>query len=285
MLDLRTIARALGGEVTGGQVLAPGPGHSPRNRSMSVRLSPYAPDGFIAHSFAGDDWRTCRDHVRDRLGIDRETAPRRAQEPRQQARAPEPAEHATGPEKIAHALVLWREGVDPRGTIAEAYLNGRKLTLGADIAGSVLRWHPDARALLALFRNVLTGKPQAVSRTYLTPTGEKLTRKFLGPTKNAAVMLDAFDAVTAGLHIGEGVETCMSARQLDLRPAWALGSKGAIGAFPVLGGIEALTILEEPDAAAEAQACAARWHAAGREIYLNRAVDAKDLNDVLKGAL
>ena len=45
--DLRTIARALGGEVTGRQVLAPGQGHSARDRSLAVRLSNDAPDGFL----------------------------------------------------------------------------------------------------------------------------------------------------------------------------------------------------------------------------------------------
>jgi hypothetical protein len=50
----------------------------------------------------------------------------------------------------------------------------------------------------------------------------------------------------------------------------------------VLDGIEALTILVEPDAEKEALACAARWDAAGREVFLNRAVGGKDLNDVLR---
>jgi hypothetical protein len=36
--DLRRMATALGGEITGGQILCPGPGHSHRDRSLSVRL-------------------------------------------------------------------------------------------------------------------------------------------------------------------------------------------------------------------------------------------------------
>jgi hypothetical protein len=67
--DLRGLARALDGEVAGGQVLAPGPGHSLEDRSLSVRLSPDARDGFIVHSFSGDDPIACRDHVRARLGL------------------------------------------------------------------------------------------------------------------------------------------------------------------------------------------------------------------------
>ena len=37
-LDLRALASALDGEISGGQVLAPGPGDSRRDRSLSVRL-------------------------------------------------------------------------------------------------------------------------------------------------------------------------------------------------------------------------------------------------------
>src|SRR5260221_11944123 len=39
-LDLRAIARALGGEVSGRRVLAPGPQHSPKDRSLCVSLAP-----------------------------------------------------------------------------------------------------------------------------------------------------------------------------------------------------------------------------------------------------
>jgi hypothetical protein len=68
--DLRSVAHALGGEVCGAQVLAPGPVHSHTDRSLSVRLNANAPDGFVAFSFAGDNWRVCRDHIRERLGIE-----------------------------------------------------------------------------------------------------------------------------------------------------------------------------------------------------------------------
>ncbi|EYD77113.1 hypothetical protein Rumeso_01372 [Rubellimicrobium mesophilum DSM 19309] len=69
-LDVRSVAAALGGEVNGpDSVLAPGPGHGPKDRSLSVKLSADKPDGFTAHSFAGDDWRECRDHVAAKLGL------------------------------------------------------------------------------------------------------------------------------------------------------------------------------------------------------------------------
>src|SRR5262245_66600453 len=67
--DLQSLARALGGEVSSAQVLAPGPGHSAVDRSLSVALDPNAPDGFIVNSFAGDDPIRCKDYVREKAGL------------------------------------------------------------------------------------------------------------------------------------------------------------------------------------------------------------------------
>jgi hypothetical protein len=59
-----TLARALGGRAERRQVYAPGPGHSPGDRSLSILVSPNAPDGFfIIKSFAGDDTHKCRRYV------------------------------------------------------------------------------------------------------------------------------------------------------------------------------------------------------------------------------
>ena len=38
------------------------------DRSLSVRPSPTAPDGFIVHSHAGDDALACKDYVRSKIG-------------------------------------------------------------------------------------------------------------------------------------------------------------------------------------------------------------------------
>src|ERR1700730_18253955 len=69
MLTLESIARALNGEVTSGGVLAPGPNHTVKDRSLRVILSDTAPDGFAVHSFSSDDLMRCRDFVRERLGL------------------------------------------------------------------------------------------------------------------------------------------------------------------------------------------------------------------------
>ena len=73
----------------------------------------------------------------------------------------------------------------------------------------------------------------------------------------------------------------LAAWQLGLRPTWALGSCGAIAAFPVLSGVECMTLLAENDEASAraVTACASRWSAAGREVLVNRTLVGKDLND------
>jgi 5S rRNA maturation endonuclease (ribonuclease M5) len=69
MIDLRQIATALGGEISGNQALAPGPNHSAEDRSLSIKLDSSAPDGFLVHRFAGDDAIACKDYVRKKLGM------------------------------------------------------------------------------------------------------------------------------------------------------------------------------------------------------------------------
>ncbi len=73
-LDVRSLARSLGGEYggcdrIGPYLLAPGPGHSRIDRSLKVTVCSGLPDGFLVHSFAGDDLIQCRDHVRAVAGL------------------------------------------------------------------------------------------------------------------------------------------------------------------------------------------------------------------------
>jgi hypothetical protein len=67
--QLKSWAAALGGDVSGRDVLCPGPGHSAYDRSLSVTPSAAAPDGFLVHSFSGDDPIACKDYVRTKLDL------------------------------------------------------------------------------------------------------------------------------------------------------------------------------------------------------------------------
>jgi len=76
--------------------------------------------------------------------------------------------------------------------------------------------------------------------------GQKLGRTFFSAQSARA---QTRCGVLAGLNAAKGVETALAARRLGLRPARALGSAGAIAAFPVLLGVEYLTLLAENDEA------------------------------------
>jgi len=116
--SLHEIVRACGGVVAGGQALIPGPGHSPRDRSLSVMLSTTAPYGFLAFSYAGDPWEACRDHVTVKLGLDPDAWKTRShhQEPKPRQRT------APNDDNLGRARWLWNRRCPLEGTIGEAYL-------------------------------------------------------------------------------------------------------------------------------------------------------------------
>jgi len=289
---LQTIAHALRGEVSGCQVLAPGPGHSSRDRSLAVRPAQSAPDGLLIYSHSGDDWQSCRDYVLSRLRITGRWAferPDRSWLPK-----------ADGPAKgrIECAVSLWREGTEPRGTLVEKYLASRGLALAPELARRVIRFHAacpwrlDGRhiripAMLAVMRDVHTNQVTAVQRTALNQSGAKIGRMTLGQKTGAAIKVSADENVTMGLAIGEGLETVLSAMQLNFSPAWAVGDANNMRSFPILSGIGCLTIIIDNDEIGTGQRaaleCSSRWTQAGREVC--RIIPdrrGEDINDVVR---
>jgi hypothetical protein len=78
--SVHQIVAKLGGQVTGpDKCSVPGPGHSAKDTSLSITIAPTAPDGFIVYSHAGDDDIECKDWVREKLGLPRWTAQRKAE--------------------------------------------------------------------------------------------------------------------------------------------------------------------------------------------------------------
>jgi putative DNA primase/helicase len=190
----------------------------------------------------------------------------------------------------SQALDLWNEAVPLTGTLADTYLRSRAIVIDDPLAHA-LRFHPKISnpshgwlpAMLGLFRDVVTNEPRAISRTYLSPDGAKIDRRFLGRVANCAIKLDP--APTVGrLHIGEGIETALAARILGHEPAWATGSAGAIEKFAVVDGISKLIFLREQDAANSraAEACRGRWIAAGRQTVNEWPPCGNDFNDALR---
>jgi putative DNA primase/helicase len=306
MHDLKTLARLLGGEPCGRHVLCPGPNHSPKDRSLRVTPDASAPDGFKVHTFCHDDWRECRDHVREQLGLPAwqpgdgryrspadtyfwdEFATNRDAEDNHQPTSEER-------QRIEFAQALWKEARDPRGTPAEQYLASRGLDLSDDLAGSALRFYPYTPwrnentgrtdyipCMLAAFTSIDTDEVIAVHRIRLDRPEQwpKTERRMLGIVHRAAVKLGK---ANGELIVGEGVETCLAAHKLGLHPAWALGSVGMIAQFPVLPYCKRITILAETGNASKQaiELCANRWLAADRNVRVVRSTVGSDINDLL----
>jgi hypothetical protein len=257
---------------------------------MMITLDPSAPDGFWVQSFANDDWKHCRDYVRARLGLgvfapskdgsDFPNRPRRRQ--------------IHQPGESADPFARWREGQDPRGTIADRYLQGRGFAVLPEHAGELIRfhrrlWHKEARqhfpGMLVLYRRITTGEPQCIQRTFFRSDGVKLGRKFTGPSGGAAAMLTPWEDLTYGLFVAEGFESALSSHMGGYRPTWCLGSADGIKDLPVIPGVDSLSICTEHDNGTNAEAvtvCADRWLSAGREVFEIEPQIGKDIADTWK---
>jgi len=187
--------------------------------------------------------------------------------------------------RIEKARNIWCQTTALRGTLAEQYLRTRGIEV-PDEALDVLGFHPrcpwglsTVPALVAVVRDIFTGEEIGVHRTALSPEGDKLERpKMLGPVDGGAIKLSGASITGTKLIIGEGVETSMSAMMFVPQPwtvqatgdIWSVMDAGGISKFPVLPGIERLTILVDNDESGAGQRataeCKARWEAAGRIV-------------------
>lgn len=288
--SLQQCAAALGGQVVGQGVLCPGPGHSSRDRSLFVS---FIKDDVLVHSYAGDDWRLCKDHVRRRLGLNHSKW--RSSSP--DLPPPQFASLAVnGAQRTAQAGSIWRQAVSIEGTPAERYLASR----GLSYTGEALRWHPQCPfgpdrlgCMVGLVRNIMTNAPQAVHRTALDDGGHKLShsgangRMSLGLVAGGAVKLTDDTEVIGVLAIGEGIETTLSIQELpDLStmPVWSVLTAGGLRSFPVLPGIEVVWLAADNDISGTGQSAALeageRLTAAGTEaIIISPTRVGSDIND------
>lgn len=185
------------------------------------------------------------------------------------------------PESEQMALRLWAEAKPASGTLVETYLAGRALRLrpGTEYA---LRFHAECPrgegrlpAMLGLIRGIVTDRPLGVHRTFLAPDGSakadvEPNKMMLGRARGAVLKLTPDEDVTSGLTLTEGVEDALAVLNGGFAPVWACLSAGTMASFPVLGGIEALTLFADNDTPGRqaAEACAARWRAAGKEALI-----------------
>lgn len=181
-MNLHQAARALGGEVVNGQILAPGPAHSKKDRSLAVK---FAGERVVVHSYAGDDWRECEAHVRRALGLGEWRDRPRDSEPRRVKPEPTPRADDNG----KRGREIFAESVDPRlSKLAVHYLEVERGLRGAidDRLALTLRFHGAApyRDGGELVRSPTLGATAAASVSPpLTFRSKSLARPRNGPVR------------------------------------------------------------------------------------------------------
>jgi hypothetical protein len=185
------------------------------------------------------------------------------------------------------------------GTLAQTYLAKRGIVLGPHLRAwpSCIKFVADcprgkARqpALVSLVTDIASNEPLGIIRRFLHPDGTQDGKaENLGSNAGGVVKLCPDDEVTMGLGLCEGVETGMSLMTIGWRPLWATGGTGGLAEFPLLGGIECLSIFADNDANEAgmnaATACARRYRDTGCDvrIILPRVIGS-DFNDAFRVA-
>ncbi|MCZ8283241.1 MAG: toprim domain-containing protein, partial [Aquidulcibacter sp.] len=264
------------------------------------------PTDFVVTSFAGDDWKACKDYVKDRLGI-AEGDYQRSDGLHRKAFAAtlaaqlavEKAERTA--QQRAKALEVWR-GVRPLlGTVAEAYLVEARAIPGGIVQQAVeagnLAFHPALSSLFGV-RSAFTypalvaravdpfGEFVGIHATFLESDGSgKIQKKMLGAGfMGASVRLGSGPQVV----LAEGLETALSAGHLlGLSPVAAL-SAGGVEAWRPWDGVESVTLGVDVDKsgtgqkAAEAAAISLTRLGARVAGFAMAPDNHKDFNDTLR---
>ena len=162
-----------------------------------------------------------------------------------------------------------------------------------------LRYHPSLKhpsgyagpALVALVTDAITAAPMSLHRTWITSTGKAnigKPRLLLAAHRKSGCVVRLWpnDAVTTGLGVGEGIETCLAAAH-GFTPMWSCIDAGNLTALPVLNGVSALTIFadHDPTGVKAADALGQRWADASREaVIVMSACQGRDIADEVVAA-
>jgi hypothetical protein len=233
----------------------------------------------------------CRDHVSARLGLDSQRpAPARRAHGHDFAPTPRPPDDTV--DRVGWARSLWRATVPAKGTLAERYLvETRQLELPDSAA---IRFHPRLKfsrigeflpAMVCAMVDIRSNEFTGIHRTFLTNDAKKAGVLTLGRKLGSAIKIDPDDLVHEGLAVAEGVESTIAARFI-YRPAWSVIDANGINGFPVLPGIEHLSIFADNDAnktgEIAAYECQERWQRAGAEVVIQMPPNVgEDIADII----
>lgn len=284
---LHDYVRQHGGALSEGgrRAVIPGPGHSKRDRSLSLMMTQ---DGRLvfndlsgAHSFR---------EIADYLGLQHEARPLSEAEATAMRERHEAERHRLEAEKLAFCGMVWEGSVPTEGSPVVSYLESRGLAIDcADI-----RFHPAAprtvpwnrmsddpeppaphAAMICLSRDPAR-RARGLHLTYLTPDGRKAfgdrSRLMMGPMSGAALQTGPI-AEDGTLAVGEGLETCGWFSIMRGVPTWPTWSTAGLRKFVIPHRVTRLLIAADHDVDSKGRN-------PGHEAALALAERAKDRCDV-----
>lgn len=183
---------------------------------------------------------------------------------------------------------IWRESKPATGTLAEAYLRSRGITMPVP---PTLRFHsalkhPSGPVLLPAMVAVVSDlncNVVAVHRTYLDGQGNKTNleppKAALGPIAGRAVHLAPVGEVLA---LAEGIETALSVLQATAIPIWATLGTANLSRVDLPDCVRELIICVDADPVGEQAAgkSATSFMHEGRRVRIARPQGGKDFNEM-----
>jgi len=201
-------------------------------------------------------------------------------------RAPQRSVREAEPELILRTtldprwLSYWQSLGEVRA-VGRQYLEARQCVLPPK--GGALRFDPAGRhpsgyrgpCLVAMVTHAVDDTPISLHRTWVNADGTKTnldpSRLLLGGHRKAGGVIRLWpdEAVMTGLGIAEGIESALSLAHA-IKPVWSCIDAGNLAKFPVLPGIESLTIAvdDDPSGIGAANECAERWAQEDRDVSL-----------------
>lgn len=260
MMDLRDIVKRVGGDIYSGgrRATVPGPGHTKKDRSLSLVLTTTGRIIFFSH--ANDATADCFEY----LGLEREQGkPADKAEWARMRRAREDEERQQRSLDQAFCASIWRDTQPFEGSLAETYLWSRGLVLEGC---SDIRFHPAAPrakprrdgderplpaphpAMVAVVRD-RDSASQALHLTYVALDGRgkafgDRSRLMFGPMRGGTVHLTPAGPEMA---LGEGIETCLAYRAMKGLPIWAALTTSQYATFELPRRTRRLVIAADGD--------------------------------------
>lgn len=259
-LSLPDLRQIFGGDLRGDCLHAPTPGHSPRDRGMTLRLR-HDGRGVLVNTF-NSDWKHALRHVETELrsrgfvaaDVRAPTAAERKAWALDAAKAK--AERET--RQLTRAQALACEGTPPEpGGPVRSYLAARGLppsTVAQAVNAGAIWEHRDEfkrPSMLAMAHDV-NGRLRGVQLTKLKADGSgkrgsPIDRLTFGPFSGSACRL--FKLAGDTLAIAEGVETALAFYARRHVPTWAAFGSRNLAAFEPPRSVRTLIIAADGDKA------------------------------------